>query len=339
MVQPSVPLSSPALASPLPFETTLDPHHAISNTKQDQAESDASIPTLSSATTATPAEETPAGTTTPSVQSTAAPTLEQHARSAAQATANGQPASVPMPKVAAAPKEEEERTKGKWGAMPLKYRILKSCGMPTKDNRREEPTKQEESAGATLSSMHPHSPSIMTAHDSAAARWKKEEQRRMEEERNDKIEAGLAQARERERKEREDEDLLLLRRRGAAIKRTRSEDSGTGISVVNLRTRKEENRPRGKRIKRDSEDEDGDENDERDGDHIEGQFAGATARSQYQQKKKQRRVMIEEDEYDELENAEEIKTRMEVIINKYDAMKDKNTAVAFLLNVIRNSNR
>lgn len=34
-----------------------------------------------------------------------------------------------------------------------------------------------------------------------------------------------------------------------------------------------------------------------------------------------------------------IRERMESIIRKYDGMKDKNTAVAYLLNVIRNSNR
>ena len=248
----------------------------------------------------------------------------------------------------AANAEDKPTPTGKWGAMPLKYRILKSFGMPTKDDRPRDSTNAQlpSPAPATTNGQLDGPTSA-----SAVALRREQQRRRMEEElKNDKIEAGLAQARERERERRErmEDEELLRRPRGAAalVKRKRSEDYGAGPSgAVGLRAR-----PKGKRPKRESEyddyedenDDDG-ENDERDGDHVEGPTsATAATRQQHPKKKPQRRAVVvddDEEEDQEPENEEEIKTRMEVIINKYDAMKDKNTAVAFLLNVIRNSNR
>ncbi|ELR19193.1 RNA recognition motif domain containing protein [Acanthamoeba castellanii str. Neff] len=372
-LMPGVPLSpavsSPSLPSPSPFIAAQAAHHTPSaeaetdRTPRPTDRSTVAAVTSTIITATTPGTQT-VPTTTPAAQEQPQPNVNVAVSSTAERQPT--PASPPAPAapaqqptaasttaLAAANAEDKSTPTGKWGAMPLKYRILKSFGMPTKDDR------SRDSTNAQLPSPAPATTNGQLdgpASASAVALRREQQRRRMEEElKNDKIEAGLAQARERERERRErmEDEELLRRPRGAAalVKRKRSEDYGAGPSgAVGLRAR-----PKGKRPKRESEyddyedenDDDDDENDERDGDHIEGPTSATAAtrqqlHQQHPKKKPQRRAVVvddEDDEDQEPENEEEIKTRMEVIINKYDAMKDKNTAVAFLLNVIRNSNR
>lgn len=224
--------------------------------------------------------------------------------------------------------------KGKWGAMPLKHRILKSFGMPTKEENKP-PVAQNTGAGKTA--LPPSDVAFQSdARDTSV------QMRQIEEERLGKIEAGIARARERGQvmKEREEADRFIQgpHRSGATKRRFSESDSSRPAGH-----QKDNPIFQGKRPRKGSSS--GNDDSDSDDSYLETEpptgvkTKRKAATVNYGPKKESPTMETDAGMSMDEQDEEKIQRRMKEIITHYDTMKDKNTAVAFLLNVIRNSNR